>query len=104
MAFLENGIKGRTVHNGSLWGDARVAWQITARLNLPEVQSIEGTGEVARTGRHVLEERTYHLLAPPNEEMARALWHETIDCTVVVGEPKFEPLFAIDGEINYRRK
>ena len=98
MAFLENGIKGRTVLNGAIFGDARIAWQITARLNLPEVQSI--AGEVERTGRHVLEERTYHYIGPPNEEIVRALWNEKMRHNNVVGEPKFEPLFAIDGSIN----
>lgn len=104
MASLEDGIKGRTVDNGSIHStDQRIVWEVRAVLRLPCTRS--QYNEVVRTGEYVNEERVYHFLAPASEALIRALWAERMRFNVeVIGEPTFKPLCCIDGEIKWSHK
>ena len=95
MSFIAEG-GGRTVYNSSVY-DARKVYEIVARMNLPEVQSVWGSGEVERTGRIVTEDRTYHVIAT-DETLAGTLFaknHISTDYSLV----SVKPLLVIDGEI-----
>lgn len=104
MAKLPSGINGRTEHDGSVWGDTRIVWEVTASFNLPEMQSVYGTGEVERTGKYVCTERTYHFIAPADDTIIKAFFTERFRYMSVVGEPVYRPLYAIDGEISFTNK
>lgn len=95
---------GRTVYNCTVY-DARKLYEVTLHMDLPEVQSVYGTGEVERTGRIVTEDRVYHIVAT-SDAMARALvtekWCGPHSPRAVI--LTLRVLFVIDGEISYGHK
>lgn len=99
-----DGRPGRTVYNSSCYGGQSVVWQVDISLNLPEVQSVFGTGEVQRTGKFVLERRTYHLLAGDDPVLAKAGALALFPGDNIVGDIVVKPLCMIDGSLHFGRK